>query len=209
MDGHYEYVMATDGTPAGPPPDTTPPTVGITSPAAGTTLTGSVQVAASATDNVGVARVDFYRDSGVLIGSSTSAPYAVTWNTSSVPSGAHSLYARAVDAAGNAGTSVVAAVTVAAPDTTPPTVSLTSPANGASFARKSTVSLAATASDNVRVARVEVLVNGALQCTDTSSPFGCSWKVPSAKTGLYNLQAKVYDAAGNVGASSVVTVTAK
>ena len=209
MDGVYRYVMATDGSPSGPPPDTTPPAVGITSPAVGATLTGSVQVTALATDNVGVARVDFYRDGGVLLGSSASAPYAITWNTAGVPSGAHGLYARAVDAAGNTGTSATATVTVAPADTTPPTASLTSPANGATVSRKSTVSLAATASDNVGVVRVEFLVNGSLQCTDTSSPYSCSWKVPAAKTGVYSLQAKAYDAAGNAGVSAVIAVNAK
>jgi hypothetical protein len=189
--------------------DTTPPTVTITGPAGGTTVSGSVAVTASASDIVGIARVDFYRDSGVMLGSSTSAPYAVTWNTTTVPAGSHSLYAKAVDAAGNTATSAAETVTVAPSDTTPPTVSITSPASGATVSRKSKVTLAVTASDNVGVIRVEFYVNGSLLCTDTASPFGCNWNVPARSGASYGLQAKAYDAAGNVGVSAVVTVRAK
>lgn len=56
-------------------------------------------------------------------------------------------------------------------DTIAPTVSITNPANGAIVARKSTVTITATASDNVGVTRVDFLVNGALQCSDTTAPY--------------------------------------
>ena len=189
--------------------DTTPPTVVMTSPAPGTTVSGSVAITASASDDVGVARVDFYRDGGVMLGSSTSAPYTVTWDTRAISPGSHSLYAKAVDIAGNATTSAAEAIMVPPSDTTPPTVTITSPANGATVSRKSTVTLAATASDNVGVTRVDFLVNGALLSTDTSSQFSSSWKVPAKANATYSLQAKAYDAAGNVGVSAVVTVYAK
>ncbi len=208
-DGVYQYVMATPGSTSSPPPDAAPPTVAITSPAAGATVSGSVAVTASASSNVGVARVDFYRDGGVMLGSSTAAPYAVAWDTRTVSPGTHSLYAKAVDTAGNATTSALETVTVAPSDTTPPTVTIASPTGGATVSRKSTVTLAATASDDVGVTRVEFFVNGALLSTDTSSPFTGSWKVPAKPGTTYELQAKAYDAAGNVGVSAVVTVYAK
>jgi len=56
-------------------------------------------------------------------------------------------------------------------DSVAPTVSITSPANGAIVARRSTITITATASDNVGVTRVEFLVDGALQCTDTTAPY--------------------------------------
>lgn len=88
-------------------------------------------------------------------------------------------------------------------DTTPPTVSITSPANGASVARRSTITITATASDNVGVTRVEFLVNGALQCTDTTAPYSCNWRVPNVKNQTHQLQARALDQAGNVGTASV------
>jgi glucose/arabinose dehydrogenase len=89
-----------------------------------------------------------------------------------------------------------------------PTVAITNPANGATVARRSTVTITATASDNVGVTRVEFLVNGALQCTDTTAPYSCNWSVPNPKNVTYQLQARAFDQAGNVGTSSI-QVTAK
>ena len=96
----------------------------------------------------------------------------------------------------------------AAGDNIAPAVAITSPANSAIVARKSTVTIAATASDNVGVQRVEFLVNGALQCTDTAAPYSCSWRVPNPMNKTYQLQARAFDAAGN-SASATVSVTAR
>ena len=74
--------------------------------------------------------------------------------------------------------------------------------------RKAKTTLVATASDNIGVVKVEFYVNGTLQCTDTTAPYTCVWTVGNAiKT--YLLQAKAYDAAGNVGVSPTVTVVPK
>ena len=96
----------------------------------------------------------------------------------------------------------------AAGDNIAPAVAITSPANSAIVARKSTVTIAATASDNVGVQRVEFLVNGVLQCTDTAAPYSCSWRVPNPMNKTYQLQARAFDAAGN-SASATVSVTAR
>jgi hypothetical protein len=89
--------------------DATPPTVGITAPAAGN-VTGTVTVSANATDNVGVAQVQFFAGATAL-GTDTTAPYSVQWN-SATASGAQQLTAVATDGAGNATTSAAVAVTV-------------------------------------------------------------------------------------------------
>ena len=96
---------------APPPGDTTPPTTSITSPASGATVSGSVTVSASASDNVGVSRVELFVD-GSLAGSDTSSPYAIAWNTTTASNGSHSLQTRAYDAAGNVGSSTAVGVTV-------------------------------------------------------------------------------------------------
>ena len=100
------------------PTDTTPPTIAMTAPLAGATVTGKVTVSASATDNVGVAGVQFILD-GVNLGVQvTTPPYAVTWDTTTAASGAHTLSAVARDASGNTGTSARVTVTVANGSTT-------------------------------------------------------------------------------------------
>ncbi|MCI0591184.1 MAG: Ig-like domain-containing protein, partial [Gammaproteobacteria bacterium] len=104
--------------------DTTPPTVSLTAPANGATVSGSsVSVTANASDNVGVASVDFKVD-GVILFTDTASPYTMTWNTTSATSSAHTLTATAKDAAGNQTTSSAVTVTVnnTTTDTTPPTV---------------------------------------------------------------------------------------
>ena len=93
-------------------------------------------------------------------------------------------------------------------DNMAPTVSITNPANGSIVARKSTVSITASASDNIGVIRLEFYVNGALQCTDSQAPYGCSWKVPNnGSIKNYRLDAKAYDAANNVGTATLTVKT--
>src|SRR5437899_646302 len=75
--------------------DTTPPTVSITAPTAGTALAGTVTVAAGATDDVGVVGVQFKLDGASLGSENTTAPYRLAWDTTGVPNGAHTLTAAA------------------------------------------------------------------------------------------------------------------
>jgi hypothetical protein len=81
--------------------DTTAPSVSLTAPASGATVSGSsVGFAATASDNVGVSKVEFYVDSS-LVNSDTSSPYSYSWNSTSVANGTHTVLAKAYDAAGN------------------------------------------------------------------------------------------------------------
>ena len=188
--------------------DTVAPTVSITSPAASATISGTVNVTATASDNVGVASVQFKVDganSGVAI---TSAPYALSLNTTTLSNGNHVLSAVATDAAGNSATSASVTVNVnnTTPDTTPPTVSISAPANGATVS--GTVSVTANASDNVGVASVQFRLDGAsLGSLDTASPYTASWNTTTASNGTHTLSAVAKDAAGNTTTSANVSVT--
>jgi hypothetical protein len=92
--------------------DTTPPTVSMTAPTSGATVSGSVAVSANASDNVGVASVQFMLDGGNLGSALTSSPYQISWDTTTAANGAHALTAVARDAAGNTATAVPVSVTV-------------------------------------------------------------------------------------------------
>src|SRR5207247_4190189 len=94
------------------PPDTTPPTVAITAPAAGATVAGTITVSASATDNVAVVGVQFKLDGANLGAEVTAAPYTLAWITSTAANGAHSVTAVARDAAGNTAPASAVSVTV-------------------------------------------------------------------------------------------------
>lgn len=100
------------------PSDTQDPTVSITSPSTGATISGTIAIQMTASDNVGVMRVELRID-GTLLGTDTSAPYTFAWDTTTVTNGPHELQATAYDAAGNSG---VASQTnsVQNQDTTPP-----------------------------------------------------------------------------------------
>jgi peptidoglycan/xylan/chitin deacetylase (PgdA/CDA1 family) len=92
--------------------DTFPPSVSITSPANGATVAGNVKIVAAPTDaSAGVASVAFHVD-GALIGTTTSSPWQIPWNTRKVSSGQHVLTAVARDRAGNSATSPAVTVTV-------------------------------------------------------------------------------------------------
>ncbi len=106
-----------DATTQSPPQDTTPPTAAITAPAAGATVSASVAVTANATDAVGVTGVQFLLDGQALGAEDLASPYSVTWDTTAVANGSHTLTARARDAAGNTTTSAPVAVDVS---NTPP-----------------------------------------------------------------------------------------
>ncbi|HVL66470.1 MAG TPA: phospholipase D-like domain-containing protein [Vicinamibacterales bacterium] len=95
--------------------DTQAPTVSITSPASGATVSGTTNVAVNASDNVAVARVDMLLN-GSLVATDVTAPYQFAWDTTAVANGSHTLQARAVDTSNN--TALSAAVTVTVSNTT-------------------------------------------------------------------------------------------
>src|SRR6185436_2065164 len=93
-------------------PDTTAPTVSMTAPAAGASVSGTTTITATAADNIGVVGVQFLLD-GASLGAEQTGPYSLAWNTTSVGNGTHTLSARARDAAGNTTTATNVTVTVA------------------------------------------------------------------------------------------------
>ena len=189
------------------PPDTMPPTVSMLTPVEGMTVSGTIKVTASASDNVGVVGVQFQLDGVNLGAEAKTAPYAASWDTTTTSNGSHTLDAVARDAAGNKTTSATVTVTVSnsSADTTPPTVSMTAPANGATVSGSVTVS--ANASDNVGVAGVQFQLDGAnLGAEDTTSPYSITWDTTAASNGSYTLTAVARDAAGNRTTSAPVTV---
>ncbi len=178
------------------------PTTAITYPSASTTVAGVVSVTADATDNVGVTKVEFYVN-GTLKATVPSSPYVYSWDTSGLTAGSYTLMTKAYDAAGNIGQSQSVTVNVAN-DLTAPTVSLTSPGNNMTVS--GSVNIAANASDNVGVSRVEFYLNNVLLSATNMSPYAYAWNSKNVANGVYTLTAKAYDAAGNLGLSQALTI---
>jgi hypothetical protein len=193
----------------GPPVDGSAPTVSVTAPANGATVSGTINVTASASDNVAVTGVQFKLDGQNLGSEDTLAPWSRSWDTKGVGDGTHQLTAVARDAAGNTKTSAAVSVTVAngpPADLALPTVSLTAPSGGSSVS--GTISVTASASDNVAVAGVQFKLGGQnLGSEDTSAPYSVAWDTTTVANGTHQLAAVARDAAGNTTASPPQTVT--
>src|SRR5207245_1631430 len=135
----------------------------------------------------------------------TVAPYSLSWTTTTASDGAHTLTAVARDAAGNTATSAAVSLTVAN-DTTPPTISLIAPVAGATVA--GTVTISASATDNVGVVGAQFMLDGAnLGAEVTTAPYATSWNTALASAGAHILTAVARDAAGNTATAVVVSVT--
>ena len=110
------------------PPDTTAPSVSITTPGSGDTISGTSNISVTSSDNTSVAGVQLYIDLTPVGTSTTTSPYTYVWNTDLVENGTHTIVAVAHDAAGNYATSSIP-VTVnnfVPPTITPTTVTIQS-----------------------------------------------------------------------------------
>jgi peptidoglycan/xylan/chitin deacetylase (PgdA/CDA1 family) len=183
--------------------DPTAPTVSLTAPTDGATVSGTTTLTASAADNVAVDRVDFLVD-GQTVGSDASAPYSAAWDSASVVDGAHTIVARAVDTAGNATSSTSTSVTVAngapTPDTTAPATTIS--CNGAACASSyynAAVSVGLTATDNAGGSGVKEI----RYTTDGSDPTATSGTVysgPFSVTSTTTVNYRAFDNADNAEA---------
>jgi len=185
--------------------DTVPPTVLISAPVSGTTVVRVVNVSATATDNAGVAGVQFKLDGINLNSEVITPPYSISWDTTSSGNGNHTLTAVARDAAGNSSTSTALLVYVNN-DLQAPSVSISTPSSGAVVAGAITV--AATAADNVGVASVQFQADGtSIGAGFSAAPYSLSWNTATTANGTHALTAVARDAAGNSTTSQAVQIT--
>jgi hypothetical protein len=180
------------------------PTVALTAPTAGTSVTWgqSVTLTATAADSDGtVARVEFYAGTTKL-GEDTTAPYSFTWTNAAA--GTHALTVRAIDNAGAATTSTELSLVVS---NQAPTVSITAPAAGGTVSSAQNVKITATATDTEgAVARVEFYDGTTKLGEDTTAPFEYIWVNPPA--GTHSITVKAFDAAGASTTSAAQTLVA-
>jgi len=176
-------------------PDTTAPSVSITSPASSGFASSTATFTASASDNVAVAGVTFYLH-GVKIGAEmTSSPYQVSYDTTATSSGVYTIVAVARDTSNNYATSSVVSFTI---DNTAPSVSITAPGVGAYVA--GTTPLSATVTDSSGVSNVRFQVDGSnIGSLLTSSPYSFNWDSTAVSDGTHTLTVIGVDAAGNTG----------
>jgi thermitase len=173
--------------------DTQSPTISITSPTSGA-VSGVVPVDVKYSDNVGVTRAELYVNTK-LVASDNESPFAFAWDTAGYADGSYSLVTKAYDAAGNVGTSASVAVTLGN-DTIAPVITSLSPSAGAKLkSPKDTVS--ASASDNQRVAKMSLVIDGKEVATTTGSSISYSWNTRRVSSGAHTITVRAWDAAGN------------
>lgn len=157
-------------------PDSRPQAT-LLSPVAGNRFTEGVTIdlAASASDDVRVDQVEFFVD-GVSQGVIATPPYRLPF---AVPVGAEQFTVQAVatDSAGQTGASEI--VTVGIDDDPPPTVAVLAPTPGTQLVAGSRIAVGIGATDNVQVTRVLLAANGGDPLEDGAPPFGFSVVVPA------------------------------
>ena len=198
--GKVNAYKALNATPADTTPgviDKTPPTVRISSPSNGVTVTGNLTVSADGTDNIGIYKIDFFVD-GTLTGSSNTNPATFTLNTTKYLNGSHILVARAMDSAGNQTYSQSISINISNPpptDTTPPTVYISYPLNGTSLG--GTIKATLVGSDNVGISKLELFIDGTLFESSTLNPATFTLDTLKYSNGSHILTAQATDKAGN------------
>lgn len=180
-----------------PAPDTYP-SVYVVSPAANSTVTidTPTTISVNASDDKGITNLE-YLVNGVSICTGTAT--TCVWNVPNVAS-SYTIYVLATDTVGHVTTTSRYVTAVRPADTTAPTVSITSPSANTTVSKRSSVTIRATAADNVGVTKIEFYVNGTLLCSGTAT--SCTWNVPNTRA-TYTLTVKAYDAAGNVTSNSL------
>ncbi len=197
----YKALLAASATPVA----TAPPVVAISSPAASASVTSTIQVQGTATDNTGITKIEFYVD-GLLSTTGALSPFSFPFNPTAWPNGIHTLMVKGYDAAGNVGSASVnvSIWTATVQDTQPPVVSIQTPLNGGVVS--GTVSVSANAFDNIGVTQVTIYVDGIARYTGTAAPYTYNWNTRKASLGSHTITAKAWDAAGNLAVSPGVTV---
>ncbi len=170
--------------------DATPPTVSLTAPASGATVSGTSTLTATASDASGIQSVKFAVD-GTVVNTDTSSPYSYAWSSSSVANGTHSLTAIATDNANNTTTSTAVSVTVnnAATCSANPSVPTNLAVSGTTPNSVSLSWSASTPGANCTLQGYKVYRNGTLVQTVTSGTSFTDTGLTPSTTYSYTVQA--------------------
>ena len=187
--------------------DTTPPTVSVSAPAAGSLLRGTVTFSASAADNsggTGISKVEFYVD-GVLKNTDLSSSYSFSWDTTTATNSSHSLTAKAYDSASPANSTTSATVSVTADNAAP-----TAPGNFQTTGNSlNSISLSwAASSDNNGVTGYRLSRNGTVVTTTSGSTLSYADNGLAAST-TYSYSLVALDAAGNVSTAATLSAATR
>ncbi len=181
----------------------TPPTVSITAPTNGVTVSGNATISANAGGATAITGVQFKLD-GVNLGTAdTTAPYSVSWNTKLVSNGTHVLTAVATNTSLLSTTSTSVNVTVN--NATAPTVAITAPVAGNV---SGTTTVSATAGGTSAITNVQFKLDGVnLGAAATTAPYSVTWNTTGVANGTHTLSAVATNTANLSTTSNSVVLT--
>jgi hypothetical protein len=185
--------------------DNTPPVVSITNPSSGSfTNANSINIGASASDNILLDRVEFYID-GVLAGTDSTSPFSILADISLLPEGTHSITAAAFDVAGNNFTTPLPTTFII--DRTPPTAGFTAPTTGAVVQGTIIVNVVAVDLNKVSTISITAGTINLPSCTINASSGTCSktWATSGDQNNVI-LTGIAGDSAGNQGVTQIVVM---
>ncbi len=186
------------------PEDSQAPTVSVTNPSNGSEVSGAVTIQASASDNVGITRVEFFINDS-LLATDSSAPYETSWNTAAYGNGSHTIMAKAYDQYQNSETSVSVTINNSGPgDVENPQVSITLPASNPFGWDSGDLNVSAQATDNIAIQKIQFLIDGAVVAEQSGTPINRTWLADGTPLGSYTLTAKAFDTSGNTAETSII-----
>lgn len=215
------WTVGASSTPPPPPPPgpITLPTVSISAPAAGATVSGTITASVAAmvspatVDGTNISKVVFMID-GATKATDTTSPYQYSIDTTSMADGEHTLAAVAHDKLSPANTSTTSVTfTVANGTTTPPpanggpVVKLTSPTAGQTVSGQ--FYFTATATDADKVDKAELLIDGAVVKTSTADnavPYKIQWATTQVPNGSHTVQVRATDKLDNATTTPAISV---
>ncbi|MCK4428911.1 MAG: hypothetical protein KAU95_00940, partial [Candidatus Aenigmarchaeota archaeon] len=186
--------------------DNLPPEVNITSPENLTEVRGNITLNATIEDKAGNGNSStyFYNDSSWHLLNGLGINWYKIINTTAYSDGNNTICVRANDTVNRTGEDCI----ILTIDNTPPTVSITSPQNGANVS--GTINITTNANDDTTgVGRVEFYLNGTNIGNDTSPDGGGSinYDASGESDGTYNIYAIAYDLLNNSNQSSNISIT--
>lgn len=188
--------------------DNAAPVVAMVDP--GSPLSGAVNFTATATDAAsGVQQVvlQYAQGTGTWqpLCTVTTEPYTCRYATTSLPDGTYAFRAIATDVAGNTATSSATSGRVV--DNTVSSVSLDDP--GTYLSGTTTITAQANSTAGITSVRIQRAPTGTTTwtdlCTDTTSPYSCTWDTKTVANGSYDLRAILLDGRGGSTTSAILS----
>jgi subtilisin len=206
-DNNYGYGLvdaeaAVDGVSSGAP------TVSLTAPTDGSTVSGTITITASASDDDGtVSSVNFYVDNTLIgAGTASSGVWSISWDSSSVSDGTHTIKAEATDNDGNTATDSVSVDVDNIDDK--PTASWVNPSNDDTVGGSVTIQI--SANDDRGISSVEWKVDSEdtwTTATKSGDYYEDTWNTNGLSDGSYQLSTRATDTGSQVSTESKITVT--